>query len=57
MVARYPRLPSCLTATEEGSWLYASAGYRTVGLAWPPGGGNARRVTGLVLARRHIYVY
>jgi GNAT superfamily N-acetyltransferase len=40
MVARYPALPSCLTATEEGFWLYASAGYHTVGLSawWRRGG-------------------
>jgi len=45
MVARYPGMPSCLTATEEGFWLYASAGYRTVGLAawWRRGQPGARR--------------
>src|SRR6266487_491273 len=29
----YPGRTSCLTATTGGFWLYASAGYRTVGLA------------------------
>jgi hypothetical protein len=40
MRVRYPGMPSCLTATEEGFWLYASAGYHTVGLSawWRRGG-------------------
>lgn len=33
IAARYPGTVSCLTATDEGFWLYASAGYRTVGVA------------------------
>jgi GNAT superfamily N-acetyltransferase len=47
MVARYPGMPSCLTATEEGFWLYASAGYRTAGLAawWRGRPGSAAPAT------------
>jgi GNAT superfamily N-acetyltransferase len=33
ILVRYPSVPSCLTATEDGFWLYALAGYHTVGLA------------------------
>lgn len=33
ILVRYPSVPSCLTATEDGFWLYALAGYQTVGQA------------------------
>jgi GNAT superfamily N-acetyltransferase len=33
IVRRYPGAPGCLTATDDGFWLYAGTGYYTVGLA------------------------
>lgn len=33
IVGRYPGMPSCLAATDDGFWLYAGTGYHTVGLA------------------------